>query len=107
MRFGIQAFAGSTADEHPAFKCVERLERHRRGIGTCLAFIYQAFCHLFSFGRLLVLHPGMEPTRKLEVWAGPLVYLVFGGMVWWALDIAGGIGPLDSHPGILSDGNGQ
>jgi NCS1 family nucleobase:cation symporter-1 len=41
----------------------------------------------------------MESIKKFEVWAGPLVYLVFGGMVWWAIDIAGGLGPIYSQPG--------
>ncbi|MED4550252.1 cytosine permease, partial [Bacillus licheniformis] len=41
----------------------------------------------------------LESIRRFEVWAGPLVYLVFGGMVWWAVDIAGGLGPIYSQPG--------
>lgn len=55
---------------------------------------------IFFWGiHLLVLRHGMESIKKFEVWAGPLVYLVFGGMVWWAIDIAGGLGPIYSQPG--------
>ena len=40
----------------------------------------------------------MESIKNLKC-GRTLVYLVFGGMVWWAIDIAGGLGPIYSQPG--------
>lgn len=40
----------------------------------------------------------MESIKKFEVWACPMVYAVFGIMVWWAIHIAGGLGPIYSQP---------
>lgn len=100
MWFGIQAFAGSTAinilmlNIWGGWKDIggdwNLLGLHLSGL---LSFIFFWGIHL------LVLHHGMESIKKFEVWAGPLVYLVFGGMVWWAVDIAGGLGPIYSQPG--------
>nr|MDH3136829.1 cytosine permease [Bacillus velezensis] len=69
-----------------------RLEYIRASSAGFLSFIFFWGIHL------LVLRHGMESIKKFEVWAGPLVYLVFGGMVWWAIDIAGGLGPIYSQP---------
>ena len=69
---------------------MERLERHRRRLELIWFAFTGSFVICFLLGiHLLVLHHGMESIRRFEVWAGPLVYLVFGGMVWWAVDIAG------------------
>lgn len=95
MWFGIQAFAGSTALNILMLNVWEGwgelggdwnlLGLHLPGL---LSFL------LFWGLNVLVLHHGMESIKKFEVWAGPLVYVVFGGMVWWAIDIAGGLGPI-------------
>lgn len=100
MWFGIQAFAGSTAinilllNLWGGWKDIggdwNLFGLHLSGL---LSFIFFWGIHL------LVLHHGMDSIKKFEVWAGPLVYLVFGGMVWWAVDIAGGLGPIYSQPG--------
>ncbi|WP_252606831.1 NCS1 family nucleobase:cation symporter-1 [Bacillus paralicheniformis] len=100
MWFGIQAFAGSIAlnililNMWSGWKDIggdwNLFGLHLSGL---LSFVFFWGIHL------LVLHHGMESIRKFEVWAGPLVYLVFGGMVWWAVDIAGGLGPIYSQPG--------
>ncbi|TWM92166.1 putative allantoin permease [Bacillus licheniformis] len=100
MWFGIQAFAGSTAinililNVWSGWKDIggdwNLFGLHLPGL---LSFVFFWGIHL------LVLHHGMESIRRFEVWAGPLVYLVFGGMVWWAVDIAGGLGPIYSQPG--------
>ncbi|MGG3572603.1 NCS1 family nucleobase:cation symporter-1 [Bacillus gobiensis] len=100
MWFGIQTFAGSTAinilllNIWPGWGNIggewNLFGLHLSGL---LSFIFFWAIHL------LVLNHGMESIKKFEVWAGPLVYLVFGGMVWWAIDIAGGLGPIYEQPG--------
>ncbi|PSA90506.1 allantoin permease [Bacillus atrophaeus] len=100
MWLGIQTFAGSTAlhilllNVWPGWGSLggdwNVLGLHASGL---LSFVFFWAIHL------LVLNHGMESIKKFEVWAGPLVYLVFGGMVWWAVDIAGGLGPIYSQPG--------
>ncbi|WP_339075861.1 NCS1 family nucleobase:cation symporter-1 [Bacillus velezensis] len=100
MWLGIQTFAGSTAlhilllNIWPGWGSLggdwNIFGLHLPGF---LSFIFFWGIHL------LVLRHGMESIKKFEVWAGPLVYLVFGGMVWWAIDIAGGLGPIYSQPG--------
>jgi NCS1 family nucleobase:cation symporter-1 len=99
MWFGIQAFAGSTALNILLLNVWagwgtlggdwNLLGLHLPGL---LSFL------LFWGLNVLVLHHGMESIKKFEVWAGPLVYVVFGGMVWWAIDIAGGLGPIYAQP---------
>lgn len=100
MWLGIQTFAGSMAlnilllNMWPGWGEIggewNILGIHLSGL---LSFVFFWAIHL------LVLHHGMESIKRFEVWAGPLVYLVFGGMVWWAVDIAGGLGPIYSQPG--------
>jgi NCS1 family nucleobase:cation symporter-1 len=100
MWLGIQTFAGSTAinilmlNVWPGWGKLggdwNFLGLHLPGL---LSFLFFWVIHL------LVLKHGMESIKKFETWAGPLVYLVFGGMVWWAIDIAGGLGPIYAQPG--------
>ncbi|MGA9175014.1 MAG: cytosine permease, partial [Thermoactinomyces sp.] len=98
MWFGIQAFAGSTAlnvlllNVWPGWGT---LGGDWNLLGLHLPGLISFF--LFWVLNVLVLHHGMESIKKFEVWAGPLVYVVFGGMVWWAIDIAGGLGPIFSQ----------
>lgn len=105
MWFGIQTFAGSTALNILLMNLWDGwgtlggdwnlLGLHLPGL---ISFL------LFWVLNVLVLHHGMESIKKFEVWAGPLVYLIFGGMVWWAIDIAGGLGPIYAQPSTIATG---
>jgi len=46
----------------------------------------------------VVIHHGMETIRKFESWAGPLVIVVMIGLVIWALNVGGGLGPVFAMP---------
>lgn len=46
----------------------------------------------------VVIHHGMETVRKFESWAGPLVIVVMMGLVIWAIDVGGGLGPVFAVP---------
>lgn len=62
-----------------------------------------------SFGTFWLLHAwvishGMEQVRRFELWAGPLVIVLALGLVYWAVDVAHGFGPIFSVPATLSGG---
>jgi nucleobase:cation symporter-1, NCS1 family len=100
--FAVQAYAGSKA------------------VGAVLTVVYPKWislgAHTFlgmglndwiSFGTFWLLHAwvishGMERVRRFEMWAGPLVIVLGLGLVYWAVNIAHGFGPLFSVPAKLS-----
>jgi len=49
---------------------------------------------LFWGLNILVIFRGMDLVRRLERWAAPYVLVMTGILVWWAVDRAGGLGPL-------------
>ena len=49
---------------------------------------------LFWGLNILVIFRGMELLRRVERWAAPYVLVMTGLLVWWALDRAGGLGPI-------------
>lgn len=100
MWLGIQAFAGSTAINILMLNLWSgwgKLGGNWNFMGLHLSGML-SFLFFWAI-HLLVLHHGMDSIKKFEVWAGPLVYLVFGGMVIWAIHVAGGLGPIYSQPG--------
>ena len=42
--------------------------------------------------------------RRLETWTAPVKLLICGLMVWWAMDKAGGLGPIFHQPSAFVDG---
>ena len=49
---------------------------------------------LFWALNVLVVFRGMELLRRVERWAAPYVLVMTALLVWWALDHAGGLGPI-------------
>ena len=49
---------------------------------------------LFWGLNVLVIFRGMELLRRIERWAAPFVLVMTALLVWWALDRAGGLGPI-------------
>ena len=100
MWFGIQTFAGSTAINI----LVQKLWPSWNTFGGSWNILGLHLSAMISFLlfwglHLFILNHGMDSIRKFEIFAGPLVYLVFGGMIFWAINIAGGLGPIYSQPG--------
>lgn len=103
--FAVQAYAGSKA------------------VGAVISIVYPGWASLgkytvlgmglndaIAFGTFWLLHAwvishGMERVRRFEMWAGPLVIILGLGLVYWAIDVANGFGPLFSIPGTLSGGD--
>ncbi|WP_107644955.1 NCS1 family nucleobase:cation symporter-1, partial [Streptomyces sp. Ru87] len=53
---------------------------------------------------LAIIYRGMETLRRFENWAGPIVLLGAGALLWWIADEAGGFGPLLDQPSALGWG---
>ncbi|MGF6947685.1 NCS1 family nucleobase:cation symporter-1 [Neobacillus sp. B4I6] len=102
--FAVQAYAGSKA------------------VGAVLTVVYPKWVSLgaytflgmglndwIAFGTFWLLHAwvishGMERVRRFEMWAGPLVIVLGLGLVYWAVNIAHGFGPLFSVPSKIHGG---
>jgi NCS1 family nucleobase:cation symporter-1 len=102
--FAVQMYAGSKA------------------VGAVIGVLYPGWAALgdynfwgmglndwIAFGTFWLLHAwvishGMERVRRFEMWAGPLVFLLGLGLVYWAVDVANGFGPLFSIHSKLSGG---
>ncbi|WP_324696640.1 NCS1 family nucleobase:cation symporter-1 [Novosphingobium aerophilum] len=71
------------------------------GIGQLLAFL------VFWGVQLLFVRKGLLTIRRLETWTAPLKLLACIGLVWWAVDAAGGIGPIFSAPSAFGPGGAK
>jgi NCS1 family nucleobase:cation symporter-1 len=52
---------------------------------------------LFWLLNILVIFRGMDLLRRVERWAAPYVLVMTAVLVWWAVDRAGGLGPIVSR----------
>ncbi|AHE55156.1 NCS1 family nucleobase:cation symporter-1 [Sphingomonas sanxanigenens] len=68
------------------------------GIGQLLAFL--AFWAL----QLVFVTKGLTTIRRLETWTAPFKILICGALVWWAVDAAGGLGPIFAAPSQFAAG---
>lgn len=62
------------------------------GVGQLLAFI------AFWCIQLFFVRKGLTTIRRLETWTAPVKILVCIALVWWAVDAAGGFGPIFAAP---------
>ncbi len=68
------------------------------GIGQLAAFL------VFWSLQLFFVRKGLTTIRRLETWTAPFKLLVCAALVWWAVDAAGGIGPIFSAPSAFVPG---
>jgi NCS1 family nucleobase:cation symporter-1 len=68
------------------------------GIGQLLAFA------VFWAAQLIFVTKGLNAIRRFETWTAPLKILVCLGLVWWAVQSAGGFGPILSAPSAFAAG---
>ncbi len=71
------------------------------GLGQLLAFL--AFWAL----QLFFVRKGLTTIRRLETWTAPLKILVCAALVWWAIDRAGGVGPIFAAPSAFVRGGAR
>ncbi|HEY5710297.1 MAG TPA: NCS1 family nucleobase:cation symporter-1 [Allosphingosinicella sp.] len=68
------------------------------GVGQLLAFI------AFWFLQLFFVRKGLLTIRRLETWTAPAKILICVALVWWAVDRAGGVGPIFAAPSAFAEG---
>jgi NCS1 family nucleobase:cation symporter-1 len=71
------------------------------GAGQLIAFL------VFWGVQLLFVRKGLLTIRRLETWTAPLKLLACFGLLWWALDAAGGLGPIFSSPSAFGPGGSK
>jgi len=68
------------------------------GPGQLLAFA------AFWGVQLIFVRKGLTTIRRLETWTAPIKILVCAALVWWAVDRAGGFGPIFASPSAFAAG---
>ncbi|MES2453757.1 MAG: NCS1 family nucleobase:cation symporter-1 [Pseudomonadota bacterium] len=71
------------------------------GIGQMLAFA------TFWAVQLFFVRKGLTTIRRLETWTAPVKILVCVALVWWAVDSAGGLGPIFASPSAFAPGGAR
>ena len=71
------------------------------GLGQFVAF------GIFWLAQLVFVEKGILAIRKFETWTAPLKVLVCIALVWWALDRAGGLGPIMNQPSAFGPGGAK
>jgi NCS1 family nucleobase:cation symporter-1 len=71
------------------------------GAGQLLAFL--AFWSI----QLFFVRKGLLTIRRLETWTAPAKILICAGLVWWAVDRAGGVGPVFAAPSAFAPGGAK
>ncbi|ALC92632.1 allantoin permease [Bacillus sp. FJAT-18017] len=106
MWFGFQTFAGSQALSiligklWPAYLT---LGGDWNLLGLSLPGLISFL--LFWLFNIALIYGGMGFLGKFANILSPLVYIVFGGMAIWAINLAGGIGPILAYTGSGVTGN--
>jgi nucleobase:cation symporter-1, NCS1 family len=70
------------------------------GIGPGQLIAFAAFWTI----QLYFVRKGLMTIRRLETWTAPAKILVCIALVWWAIDRAGGVGPVFSAPSAFAAG---
>ncbi len=73
------------------------------GMGLGQALSFAAFWAL----QLFFVRKGLTTIRRLETWTAPIKILVCGALVWWAVDRAGGVGPIFASPSAFVPGGAR
>ncbi|OCA85852.1 allantoin permease [Bacillus sp. FJAT-27225] len=106
MWFGFQTFAGSQALSiliGKIWPTYITLGGDWNLLGLSLPGLISFL--LFWLLNVALIYGGMEFLGKFANILSPLVYIVFGGMAIWAINLAGGIGPILAYTGADISGN--
>ncbi|MDW0117881.1 NCS1 family nucleobase:cation symporter [Sporosarcina thermotolerans] len=106
MWFGFQTYAGSQA----LSILISKLWPTYLTLGGDWNLLGLSLPGLISFlifwlFNVALIYGGMEVLGKFTNILSPLVYIVFGGMAIWAINLAGGIGPILAYTGTGVEGN--
>ena len=100
--FGIQTFIGGEAVKTFVVAVWPRFATlaptlSLAGLGVPSAITFLVFWSLNIF----IIYRGMNAVRVFENWAAPLVLVMAGALLGWAVMTAGGVGPLLDQPSKL------
>ena len=106
MWFGFQTYAGSQA----LSILIGKLWPTYLTLGGDWSILGLSLPALLSFiifwlFNVALIYGGMGFLGKFTNILSPLVYIVFGGMAIWAINLAGGIGPILAYTGSGVEGN--
>ncbi len=106
MWFGFQTYAGSQA----LSILIGKMWPSYLALGGDWNFFGLTLPALISFllfwaFNVALIYGGMDFLGKFTNILSPLVYIVFGGMAIWAINLAGGIGPILNYTGEGIHGN--
>ena len=62
---------------------------------------------VFWLVQLIFVEKGINAIRRFETWTAPLKILVCIALVWWALDKAGGLGPIIDQKSAFAPGGAK
>lgn len=62
---------------------------------------------VFWLAQLVFVEKGINAVRRFETWTAPLKIIVCIALVWWALDRAGGLGPIAAQPSAFDSGGAK
>jgi NCS1 family nucleobase:cation symporter-1 len=71
------------------------------GAGQLAAFV------AFWLLQLFFVRKGLLTIRRLETWTAPAKILICAALVWWAVDRAGGVGPIFAAPSAFAPGGAR
>jgi NCS1 family nucleobase:cation symporter-1 len=57
--------------------------------------------------QLFFVRKGLLTIRRLETWTAPAKILICAALVWWAVDRAGGLGPIFAAPSAFAPGGAK
>ncbi|QQK78867.1 cytosine permease [Salicibibacter cibi] len=102
--FGIFMFLASEAIDVafgaviPGWGGLEDIRILGMGLNTLIGYAISIALHYF------VITKGIQRIKNFEMWAGPVIMVVAIGLVFWAMDVAGGFMPLITIESTISGG---
>jgi NCS1 family nucleobase:cation symporter-1 len=99
--FGINAWMGGEAVHTLILSIWPGWHEALGGFGGHTTTEWISFLAFWGLN-VAVIYRGMELLRRVERWAAPFVLVMTAALVWWAIDRAGGLGPILDQPSKLS-----
>ncbi len=91
--FGVQSYLGATAINALLGTVFDGWRSFDTVVAGVAANLWVAMIAYWAINFLVIRH-GMETVRRFESWAGPMVFVVMVPALIWAIDKAGGLGPV-------------
>ncbi len=97
--FGIQTFIGGEAVKTFVVALWPGFDRLAEGVSLLGLSVPSALTFLFFWAlNIVVILVGMNAVRIFENWAAPIVLVLAAALLVWAVDRAGGLGPMLAQP---------